>query len=254
MEKSWDSIKGTIQHLTLSCTKKGYKTELDPLQTRCSHLPFLSLNLFPNPALTTQQSPMPVLHQSQNQYPYLVDTMKGSFARPANTPSSTIMCSGKWDDMSMKDTPVNVPSPQKTPSRLNHLLYPKLSNPDQYTPSCKKCDASYIKRYCPNFTCPYCWTTASGHWPNKCPKKMFQKYWWKKGTKRNEDQDSTQSWDDCRGFYNISGEEDSNLNGECWLIYLQTPNLLHPPFQWLHSIKPKTFPVITPSLSSPLTS
>ena len=101
------------------------------------------------------------------------------------------------------------------PPALPETVEPRPVYPCPPPPYCKKCDASHIKCYCPNFTCPYCWTTAPGHWPNKCPKKMFQKYWWKKGTKRNEDLDSTQSWDDCRGFYDISGKEDGNRNGEC---------------------------------------
>ena len=44
------------------------------------------------------------------------------------------MCSGKWDEMSTKDTLANVPNLQRTPSKLNHLLCLKQLNLDLSIP------------------------------------------------------------------------------------------------------------------------
>ena len=113
------------------------------------------------------------------------------------------------------------------PLALPETVKPRPVYPCPPAPYCKKCDTSHIKCYCPNFTCPYCWTMALRHWPNKCPRKMFQKYWWKKGTKRNKDLDSTQSWDDCHGFYNISVRGHPYLYVPLYIPYLSFIFHLH---------------------------
>ena len=74
------------------------------------------------------------------------------------------------------------------------------------------------------------------------PYKTLRKYWWKRTTKKNEDRDSTQSWDDCHRFYDISGEEDGNLNGECWLTYLATSQPSSSTFSVITFYKTQDFP------------
>ena len=96
------------------------------------------------------------------------------------------------------------------------IIEPKPTYPNLSTPLCPKCKAYHIRRYCPQFTCQYCWKSAPGHWPNKCPRKTPNKKNWRyQVTHDDEDQNSTYSWDDCQGFYDISRQEDGNLNGEC---------------------------------------
>ena len=90
------------------------------------------------------------------------------------------------------------------PPILPEAIEPRPVYPHPSTPHCKKCDALHIKRYCPEYTCIYCWTTTPGHWPNRCLKKTFQKYWWKKTTRRNKDQESMHSWDDCHASILLS--------------------------------------------------
>ena len=131
MEKSQDSVKGTIQHLTPLLHEKGLQ---DQIRSITNQMQPSSVSLSkPLPESSSDDSAISYA-RSQNQYPHIVDAMKGSFSRPANTLSSMIMCSGKWDEMSMKDTPADVPNPWKIPLMLNHLLCLKQSNLDLFTP------------------------------------------------------------------------------------------------------------------------
>ena len=219
MEKSRDSIKGTIQHLTLVLHEKGLQQRIRSIsnQTQSPSVTFsepLAESLSDDSAISyasTSPEPKPVPPPRRCnkrefcqtcRYPIKYDHVLWAMGQDDYN-RRTCRCAKTSDETPDPETPI-------TP--LPEVVEPR---PSPATPHCKKCDASHIKRYCPEFTCPYCWTTAPGHWPNKCPKKTFQKYWWKRNTKRSEDRDSTQSWDDCCGFYDISGEEDGNLNGEC---------------------------------------
>ena len=102
------------------------------------------------------QSPMPALHQNQSQYRHLADETNGSFSRPANTPPSTTMCSGQWDETATTDALADVPNPWKRLLTLNHLLfpYPKQWNPDPATPVLSPLAARNAMRRTSNDTAP----------------------------------------------------------------------------------------------------
>ena len=77
------------------------------------------------------------------------------------------------------------------------------SNPNpkkQTVLCCFQCNSlTHIKWNCPQYHCQYCKDVAPGHLQQNCPKNGFERY-----------------DDGLHGHYNIGGEEDGNLNGECW--------------------------------------
>ena len=74
-------------------------------------------------------------------------------------------------------------------------------NPRKWTVlCCFQCDSlTHIKWNCPQYCCQYCNDMAPGHSQQNCPKNGLEPY-----------------DDGLHGHYDIGGEEDGNLNGECW--------------------------------------
>ena len=74
-------------------------------------------------------------------------------------------------------------------------------NPKKWTVfQCFQCDSlTHIKWNCPQYRCWYCKDVAPGHLQQNCPKNRLEPY-----------------DDGLHGHYDIGGEEDENLNGECW--------------------------------------
>ena len=89
---------------------------------------------------------------------------------------------------------------QPTPS-LSQPVLRSNPNPKKRTQlRCFQCDSpTHIEWNCPQYCCRYCDDMAPGHSQQNCPKNGFETY------------DNR-----LQGHYNIGGEEDGNLNGECW--------------------------------------
>ena len=74
---------------------------------------------------------------------------------------------------------------------------PRMTNPRIYR--CFQCgDAGHIKWYCNQYRCRYCRRIAPGHSQKDCPSNKEKPY-----------------DDGYRGYFDIGGEEDGNLTGEC---------------------------------------
>jgi hypothetical protein len=69
------------------------------------------------------------------------------------------------------------------------------------TPVCYQCSSPHhFRPQCPQYNCPYCNHRAPGHAQRDCP----------------ENPRNARRFDDgTRGYYDIGGEEDGNLGGEC---------------------------------------
>ena len=90
---------------------------------------------------------------------------------------------------------------QPTPSSSWPVLRSNPNPKKQTQLRCFQCNSlTHIKWNCPQYCCRYCEDIAPGHSQQNCPKNGSETY-----------------DDGYRGHYNIGGEEDGNLNGECWI-------------------------------------
>ena len=162
--------------------KKDSRTRSDPSPITLSH--HLCLSLTPSPSLFLTTLHYPIQAPPLNLYQYHLHKARILSNMQVPLKYDHILWAMGRDDYDghtcrcpkpEKDAPDT--EPIAVPETLEHRpTYPH----NLSTPLCKKCNAFHIKWYCPNFTCPYCWTAAPGHWPNKCTKKTFQKRWWEK--------------------------------------------------------------------------
>ena len=94
------------------------------------------------------------------------------------------------------------PTIQRT-QPISSSSWPVLFNPNPkkwIQLRCFQCDSpTHIKWNCPKYRCRYCGDMAPGHSQQNCPKNGFETY-----------------DDGLWGHYDIRGEEDGNVNGECW--------------------------------------
>ena len=98
-----------------------------------------------------------------------------------------------------------IPSFASSSSRIQTTNRPPVSYARTTRPlRCFQCDSpNHIKWYCSLYTCPLCKIKQPGHAQKNCPN-------------RSNRRQTTRSYDDGeRGFFDINGYEDQNLNGEC---------------------------------------
>jgi len=98
-----------------------------------------------------------------------------------------------------------IPSFASSSSRIQTTNRPPVSYARTTRPlRCFQCDSpNHIKWYCSLYTCPLCKIKQPGHAQKNCPN-------------RSNRRQTTRSYDDGeRGFFDIDGYEDQNLNGEC---------------------------------------
>ena len=89
---------------------------------------------------------------------------------------------------------------QPIPSASQPTLHSNPNPKKQTVLHCFQCNSlTHIKWNCPQYRCRYCNDMAPGHSQQNCPKNGFEPY-----------------NDGLRGHYDIGGEEDGNLNMECW--------------------------------------
>ena len=221
MEKTRDNLKGTMNRLSPLLHEKGLQNKIRSItnHTQSPSISFadpISESISDDSALSytsTSPEPLPVPPPRRRNEQEFCQTCKYPLKY-----NHILWAMGRddYDGCTCRCPKPEKDTPDTEPIAVPEMLEPRPTYPcNLSTPLCKKCNAFHIKQYCLNFTCPYCWTAAPGHWLNKCTKKTFQKHWWEKNAKESDDQDSTHSWDNCHGHYDISREEDGNLNGEC---------------------------------------
>ena len=94
-----------------------------------------------------------------------------------------------------------LPGPSCPSSCTVHFAHPNHSfQPHIFC--CFQCDSPHhLKWNCPNYWCRLCEGIAPGHSQKNCP------------------QNRPQHFDDGeRGYFDIGGEEDGNMQGECWIL------------------------------------
>ena len=164
MEKTQDNLKGTMNHLTPVLHEKGLQNKIRSItiHTQSPSVSFtdpISKSISDNSALSytsTSPEPLPVLPPWRRnerefcqtcKYPLKYDHILWAMGQDDYN-GYTCRC-----PKPEKDTP------DTEPIAVPETLEPRPTYPHNLsTPLCKKCNAFHIKRYCPNFTCPYCWT------------------------------------------------------------------------------------------------
>ena len=152
MEKSHDSIKGTIQHLTLVLHEKGLQLRIRSIsnQTQSPSITFsepLAESLSDDSAISyastsPEPKPVPPPHRHNKwefcqtcKYPTKYDHVLWAMGRD-DYDRRTCRCAKPSEE---------TPDPGPLAPPLPEAVEPRPSYPHPATPHCKKCDASHIK-------------------------------------------------------------------------------------------------------------